>query len=587
MPTSRSGSGPWWKSTVVYQVYPASFLDTTGSGTGDIPGLVACLDYIRNDVGAETIWLSPMYASPLVDMGYDISDFEAVDPRFGTMSDMDELIEQCHARGMKLILDLVINHTSDQHKWFQESKKSKDNEYADWYIWKKPKYDENGNRKPPNNWGCAFGGGAWEYVPEREEYYLHLFCPEQPDLNWENPVTRKAVYDSAIEFWLKKGIDGFRVDTVNLYSKDQGFRDAEELQNGEEYQPPWKWVVNGPRIHEFLKEINDKVLSKYRDVMMVGECGLTDEKETLRYISAASKELSMIFDFAICEIGRPNIALKWEAQPWTLPELKKAIHKTQKIVGETDGWPTCFAENHDLPRSIPTYATSDPQYRVKAGRMLAMFLATLSGTLFLYEGQEIGMTNFGPDCVPDRIRDVDSLNYWEKTKNDYPNDSEMWEKAKRGIAKFGRDNARTPMQWSGGKPNAGFTSGEPWIPVMDNYREVNVETERKNDEGVLKMWRDMIDLRRKHEDSFVYGRFELVEMDNKELFMYTKKCEKEEIFVVLNFTSEEVPFQMPEALMGKRMDVLASTSKGEGEKLGPWDGRVYRSSWGDDAGVLN
>ena len=588
MPPSRSGSQPWWKSTVVYQVYPASYLDTTSTGTGDIPGLISSLDYIHNDVGADTIWLSPMYASPLVDMGYDISDFEAVDPRFGTMSDMDELIEQCHSRGMKLILDLVINHTSDQHKWFHESKKSQDNEYADWYIWKRPKYDQNGQRQPPNNWGCFFGGSAWEYIPERDEYYLHLYCPEQPDLNWENPVTRKAVYDSAIEFWLKRGIDGFRVDTVNLYSKDQRYLDAKGFDNGDEYPKPIEWVVHGPRIHEFLKEINDKVLSKYGDVMMVGECGLADQKETLRYISAASNELNMILDFDICLLGKRGLVQKHEIQSWALPDFKEAVLKTQRIISETDGWPTCFAENHDLPRSIPTYVTDDPRYRAKAGRLMALFLATLSGTLFLYQGQEIGMTNFSPDWVPDKIHDIEALNYWTRINKEYPTDTEMLQKVKTAIAKFGRDNARTPMQWRGSKLHAGFTTAqEPWISVNENYKEVNVEVELKADEGVLRMWKSMIKLRREHENSFVYGRFEILDLENKELFMYTKKCEQEELFVVLNFTGEEQKIPIPDTLNGRKMEILASTSKESGNKLGPWDGRVYTLSWGDGSHMRN
>lgn len=432
----------WWKNGTAYQIWPASYKDSNGDGFGDIQGIISTLDYLKN-LGIDIIWLSPHYDSPQHDMGYDISNYEEVWAKFGTMADMDKLIYEVHSRGMRLILDLVVNHTSNEHKWFKESMKSKDNAYSDWYMWHDPKY-VNGERQPPNNWKSFFGGSAWEYVPERDQYYLHLFVPEQPDLNWENPITRKAIYKSAIEFWLDKGIDGFRVDTVNLYSKNIQFPDASIKQPGDVYQMPYEHVVNGPRIHGWLKEQRRTVLDKYNEIVLVGECGTADDETLLKYISADSRELDMVFDFDMVRVGgrhevEPHLTWKHE-----LPEVKRAILKTQRLLQRPDAWTSVFAENHDQGRSLSRFATDDPKYRVKAGKLMAIMLATLSGTLFLYQGQEIGMVNIPKDWGPKEVRDVAALNYLDEMRQKFPGDEEMLKAAMAGIQRVGRDNARTP-----------------------------------------------------------------------------------------------------------------------------------------------
>lgn len=386
-----------------------------------------------------------MYDSPQHDMGYDISNYEEVWSKFGTLADMDTLIQEAHSRGMRLILDLVINHTSNEHKWFKESMKSKDNEYSDWYIWLDPKYVD-GKRQPPNNWKSIFGGSAWEYVSERDQYYLHLFVPEQPDLNWENAVTRKAIYKTAIKFWLDKGIDGFRVDAISLYSKNTSFPDAEIKNPDEPYQTARELVSDGPRMHEFLKEQRREVIDKYNEIVLVGELSDDNADVVLQYISAEARELDMVFDFDIVKLGgRHDVDphLTWKHK---LPDLKRAISKPQSFLRMPDAWTTVFAENHDQGRSISRFATDDPMYRVKAGKMLAIMLATLSGTLFVYQGQEIGMVNIPKDWGSEEIRDVAAMNYWLGMKQKYPGDEEILKEALAGIQRVGRDNARTPSK---------------------------------------------------------------------------------------------------------------------------------------------
>jgi oligo-1,6-glucosidase len=349
----------WWKNGSAYQIWPASYKDSNGDGMGDIPGIIETLPYLK-DLGINIIWLSPMYDSPQKDFGYDISDYKGVYAPFGTVADMETLIAETHKLGMKLILDLVINHTSDQHRWFLESKKDKTNAKADWYIWKDPKV-VNGEKQPPNNWRSIFGGSAWEYVPERDQYYLHLFVPEQPDLNWELDEVRKAIHKEAIEFWLDKGIDGFRVDTVNLYSKDTEYPDAEISVPGDPYQSAFQHFVNGPRMHEWLKEQREQVLDKYGDVLMVGELPGTEAHDVLKYVSAEARELSCVFDFDVVMLGHGFPGKKHHSGPHSLPEFKQAWKKQQNLITGTDAWTTVFLENHDQARSLSRFATDDPK----------------------------------------------------------------------------------------------------------------------------------------------------------------------------------------------------------------------------------
>ena len=515
-----------------------------------------------------------MYDSPQADMGYDIRDYEAVWAPFGTLQDMERLIAEVHGRGMRLILDLVINHTSNEHHWFQESRKSREGEYADWYIWRDPKYDEDGKRRPPSNWRAIFGGSAWEYVPERDQYYLHLFVPEQPDLNWENPVTRRAVWKSSIEFWLNKGIDGFRVDTVNLYSKNMDFPDADVVLANEPYQPADKHFANGPKMHEWLKEQRKEVLDKYGDVVLVGELPRCDAETVLKYISADARELDMVFDFAIVELGGRHQVKKHETWRHKLPELKSAFMKTQDFLKTPGTWTTVFAENHDQGRSLSRFATDEPKYRVQAGKMFAILLATLSGTLFIYQGQEIGMVNIPLSWGPEEIRDIDSANYWEEMNQRYPGDEKMLKEALAGIQRVGRDNARTPVQWNAG-PNAGFSTGKPWIRVHDNYQEINVEAQERDPDSVLAMWKKILKLRKEHMDVLVHGQFEVHDYDNLSTFVYVKESAGKKVLVMLNFTDEEQPVNVPSSIQLQNLDLLIANVDHPGKKLTAWEGRVY------------
>lgn len=562
----------WWKNAICYQIWPASYKDSNGDGFGDIPGVISTLDYLK-DLGIDLIWLSPMYDSPQHDMGYDIRNYEDVWPKFGTLKDMEKLIEGVHRRGMKLILDLVVNHSSNEHPWFLESKSSRDNPKHDWYIWRDPKYDAEGKRQPPSNWRAVFGGSAWEYVPERDQYYLHLFVPQQPDLNWENETTRRAIYKSAIEFWLYKGIDGFRVDTANFYCKDTTFPDAEVKLKGEPWQPAFQYFHNGPRMHEWLKEQRREVLDKYGDVVMVGELPGTQADEVLRYVSAEARELDMVFDFDVVGLGGRHSLKPHQTYRHTLPEMKSAFMKTQGFLTGTDAWTTVFAENHDQGRSLSRFATDDPKYRVQAAKMFAIMLGTLSGTLFLYQGQEIGMVN-SKDWKPEQIRDVAAANYWKEINKMYPGDEKMQKAALDGIQRVGRDNSRTPVHWSGG-PHAGFSTAEPWIRLNDFYKEINVEAQQKDPNSVLSFWQRVLKLRKEHADVLVHGSFAVYDYENPSTFTYVKEKGSKKVWVVLNFTKEEQPIDIPETLKDSKLELLIGSFEKPGHKLAPWEGRAY------------
>lgn len=569
-----SSSQPlWWKTATFYQVYPASYKDSNGDGYGDIPGMITTLDYLK-DLGINAIWLSPMFDSPQVDMGYDVSDYTAVYPKFGTVADMDKLIKEMHSRDMKLILDLVINHTSDQHAWFKESRSSRDNEKADWYIWKEPKYVD-GKRKPPNNWRSIFGGSAWEYEPARDEYYLHLFCREQPDLNWENPVARRAIYKDAVEFWLERGADGFRVDAVNLYSKNTEYPDADEIDIGTDFHRAEKHYVNGPRMHEWLKEMRKEVVDKYGEVLLVGELPHTDSREDiLSYISAAERELNMVFDFEVCDLGKRATAKHEWFKP-SLPDFKRSLIKAQDLLVSTDAWTTVFLENHDQQRSINRFTTDDPAYRVKAGKILAILVATLSGTLFLYQGQEIGMVNVPDTWGPDEFKDIDTIRYWNEMNKKYPNDKAMLEKALHTLKLWGRDSSRTPMQWNASK-HAGFTAGTPWMRVHDNYPEINVEAAQQDEESIYHFWQRMLQIRKEYTNVFVEGGYEVFDKDDPDTFTFVKMVEGgPRALVVLNFSGKEQLNPIPEGLKENVLNLLVTNGDGKGQRLGAWEGAVY------------
>ncbi|EHY60661.1 Alpha-glucosidase [Exophiala dermatitidis] len=567
----------WWKASTCYQIWPASYKDSNGDGLGDISGIISTLPYLK-DLGVDTIWLSPMYDAPQKDMGYDISNYEAVYPAYGTLADMDRLIKECHDQGMRLILDLVVNHTSDQHMWFLESRKDRTNHYANWYIWRDPKIID-GQRHPPNNWRSIFGGSAWEYCSQRDQYYLHLFAREQPDLNWEHEATRRGIYKSAMEFWLDRGVDGFRVDTVNLYSKDISFPDATIQLPGEESQPAFQYFLNGPRMHEWLKEQREQVLDKYGDVLMVGELPDTEAAEVLRYVSAEARELSCVFDFDIVNLGtnKHGGAKKHHTTRHTLPEFKEAIRKVQDLIRGTDAWTTVFLENHDQGRSLSRFATDKPEFREQACKMLAVLMCCLTGTLFIYQGQEIGMYNHPGHWTAEELRDIDSLNAYNDVAVRHNNDPLWLKKAMKGLQLVGRDNARLPVQWDS-SPNAGFTTGKPWIRVHDDYEQVNVAAQLADPSSPLNFWKKMIRLRRDYADIMVFGEdFTVWDYFDQDVFTFTKTDVKagQKILVFLSFSDELQPLHYPTGLEHVHKELLVSNVDKPGQYLSPWEARAY------------
>ncbi|KAI9732163.1 MAG: hypothetical protein M1834_004260 [Cirrosporium novae-zelandiae] len=562
----------WWKDATVYQIWPASFKDSNGDGMGDIQGIISKLDYLK-ELGIDIIWLSPMYQSPQHDMGYDISNYEDVYPPYGTLADMELLLDSCHIRGMRLILDLVINHTSYLHPWFQESRMSKNNPKRDWYIWRPAKY-ENGTRKPPTNWQSVFCDSTWTWDETTQEYYFHLFAPEQPDLNWEAETTRDAIYKSSMFFWLDKGVDGFRVDTVNLYSKDSTFPDAPIADPSSDLQPAAQFFANGPRIHEFLDEMNTKVLSKY-DVMTVGELPATKTAEkVLEYVGSNTKRLNMVFQFDLVTLGH-GVPDRFETKSFLLRDLKNAL-SSQQYIADNGGWSTAFIENHDVGRSISRFGSEDPKYRAISGKMLAMMLITMTGTLYIYQGQEIGMINCPADWSITEYKDVVTQTYFNLIKStSSANESEVaLAKAMKAIGKVARDHSRSPMHWDD-SPNAGFTSGMPWTRVHDLYKEINVKDQLHDPSSLLLFWKGALALRKKYINLFAYGNFQIYDLDNESTVVYTKAFESDIVLVVLNFTSVLQPFVKPATLGSPMKLLLSNIDAPRALELSPWEGRVY------------
>lgn len=470
----------WWKESVVYQIYPRSFNDSNGDGVGDIKGITQKLDHL-SDLGIDVIWLSPVYKSPNDDNGYDISDYRAIMDEFGTMADFDEMLEEAHKRNIKIMMDLVVNHTSDEHAWFMESRSSKDSKYRDYYIWRPGK-----DGQPPNNWGSFFGGSAWEYDAETGEYYLHLFSKKQPDLNWEHPDLRSDVYDM-MNFWLDKGVNGFRMDVVNFISKDQRLLDGQVNETG--YGDGGPHFINGPRIHEFLHEMNQKVLAGH-DTITVGEMPNVGIEEAKRYTGFEREELNMVFHFEHVDVGNGHLG-KWTPQPWKLTDLKRIFTKWQEGL-EENGWNSLYWSNHDQPRAISRFGNDSEEYRVISGKMLATCLHMLKGTPYIFQGEEIGMTNIKFEDIND-YRDIESLNAYR----DYTTGKILTpEEVMKAIHEQGRDNARTPVQWTKDK-HAGFTTGEPWLAVNPNYKEINAETVIQDKDSIYHYYKQLIQLRKK------------------------------------------------------------------------------------------
>lgn len=539
----------WWKKSVVYQIYPRSFCDSDGDGIGDLNGITGKLDYLK-ELGADVIWLSPVYESPNDDNGYDISDYQAVMKNFGTMADFDRMLEEIHARGMKLVMDLVVNHTSDEHPWFQESRKSKDNLYRDYYIWKKPK-----EGKEPNNWGSCFGGPAWEYEESSGEYYLHLFSVKQPDLNWENPQVRREVY-RMMNWWLDKGVDGFRMDVISLISKDPDFPDGPAGITG---YAAFNYCANGPRVHEYLQEMRREVLDG-RDTITVGECSGVTLEEALKYASCDGKELSMVFQFEHVDLDFDEKGNKWTDRKCRLTELKEVLSRWQTgLYGKA--WNSLFWCNHDQPRVVSRFGNDSPEYREVSAKMLAVCLHMMQGTPYIYQGEELGMTNVPFKGIAD-FRDLDSINaYWELTGKGIFKEEEML----RFLRYKSRDNARTPMQWDD-SPNAGFTEGEPWIMVNPNYGEINAADQIGREDSVFSFYKELVKLR-KEKPVIVNGEYRLLDPESEDVFVYERSFHEEHLLVVCSFAEKELLWRLPEEMAGQAAKLVIGNY--EGQQWGP------------------
>ncbi len=549
----------WWKESVVYQIYPRSFMDSNGDGIGDLQGIISRLDYLK-ELGIDVVWLSPVYKSPNDDNGYDISDYQDIMSEFGTMEDWEELLGEMHKREIKLIMDLVVNHSSDEHIWFAESRKSKDNPFRDYYIWR-----EGRNGKEPNNWGSNFGGSAWKLDDKTGEYYLHLFSKKQPDLNWDNPKLRNEIYDM-MTWWLEKGIDGFRMDVVNFISKVEGLPD-DEPKPGKKYASGSKYYRNGPRIHEYLREMNEKALAKF-NVMTVGEMPGVTPEWARQYTGESRNELNMVFQFEHVSLDNgPNG--KWDLKPLDLCDLKLNLTKWQNELDKA-GWNSLYFNNHDQPRSVSRFG-NDGEFREKSAKMLATLLHMMKGTPYVYQGEEIGMTNVRFSSI-EEYRDIETLNFYKEALND------GWteDKALESIYAKGRDNARTPMQWDSSE-HGGFSDGTPWIKVNPNYKDINVEKAMKDPDSVFHYYKKLIELRKKNE-IIVYGRYNLILDQHPEVYAYTRTLGNQILLVLCNFYGGNPEVEPPAYIQEKKFEALIGNYKdiqiNRTIKLRPYEAQV-------------
>ncbi|MGG3691859.1 glycoside hydrolase family 13 protein [Heyndrickxia ginsengihumi] len=554
----------WWKSSVVYQIYPRSFMDSNGDGIGDIRGIISKLDYLQQ-LGVDVVWLSPVYQSPNDDNGYDISNYEEIMDEFGTMDDLEELLDEMHKRSIKLVMDLVVNHTSDEHQWFVEAKKSKENPYRDFYIWRTGK-----DNHPPTDWQSSFGGSTWEYSPETDEYYLHMFSKKQPDLNWENPKVRDSIY-KMMKFWLDKGIDGFRMDVINMISKKECLPSYKDWINGNHGFKPY--TPNGDSVHQYLQEMHQEVLSKY-DIMTVGECpGVSPEQAEL-YTAADRNELNMVFQFEHMGLDNEPGKSKWDLKPLALKDLKQNLSKWQKQL-ENKGWNSLYWNNHDQPRIVSRFG-NDGEYRVQSAKMLATLLHFMKGTPYIYQGEEIGMTNVRFSKIED-YRDIELKNMYKDRV-----DHLRWDPAEvmKSIYAKGRDNARTPMQWSG-ELNGGFSTGTPWIQVNPNYTTINVKNALEDQHSIFYYYKKLIELRKQHE-IIVYGDYNLILEDHESVFSYMRSLGNERLLVINNFYEHETVFEIPENMNVQTRELLisnyndASKHNSASITLRPYESIVYK-----------
>ncbi|MCD8231152.1 MAG: alpha-glucosidase [Clostridiales bacterium] len=531
----------WWKESVVYQIYPRSFKDSNGDGIGDLNGITEKLPYIK-ELGADVIWLSPIYQSPNVDNGYDISDYQSIMDEFGTMEDFDRMLARAHELGLKIMLDLVVNHTSDEHRWFVESYSGRDNPYRDFYIWREPK-----EGKEPNNWGANFGGSAWTFAEETGMYYLHLFAEKQPDLNWENEAVRDAVYEM-MTWWCDKGIDGFRMDVISLISKVQEMPDGPVGANG--LGAPYPYVVSGPRVHEFLQEMNERVLSRY-DLITIGEAFGVTLDEAKKYANSEGTELNMVFHFEHMGLDSGEDFSKWCDKKISLPELKQVMTRWQKGL-DGKGWNSLYWCNHDQPRIVSRFGNDAPEYREVSAKMLATCLHMMQGTPYIFQGEELGMTNY-PFSSMEEYRDVESIQAFEDNAASGTVDPETM---LRYIAYKSRDNARTPMQWDD-TAQGGFTAGTPWIGVNPNYRLINAAEQMGREDSVFHYYQKLIRLRKEY-PIIVYGAYDLLLPDSEEIYAYLRRYEGQTLLVVCSFTEKKQIFEVPGELVNKDGNLLIS-----------------------------
>jgi len=538
---SKNNNEKWWKKAVVYQIYPKSFQDSNGDGFGDLQGIIKRLDYLET-LGINAIWLSPVFKSPQADNGYDISDYRDIDPTFGSLDDMEELINEAKKHNIRIMMDLVLNHSSNEHRWFKEAKKSKDNPYHDYYIWR-----DGEEGVPPSDMKAVFGGSAWEYVPEIGQYYFHQFLPEQPDLNWENPKVRRAIYDMIL-WWMDKGVGGFRLDVIDQIAKE----------------PDKRITINGPRLQEYFKELSKETFQK-GDLITVGEAWGADTERAKLYSNPDGSEFSMVFQFEHIGLDQKDGGEKWDLAPLPFKKLKKIMAHWQNELYNC-GWNSLFWDNHDLPRIVSRWG-NDREYRVESAKMLAILLHGMQGTPYIYQGEELGMTNVQYDI--EDYKDCEIINmYHERLEKGYSKDEIM-----KSIYAKGRDNARTPMQWDD-SANAGFTTGTPWIKVNDNYDKINAKSQVDDPDSIFSCYKKLVQLRKDY-PVFVDGKFTLLLEDDENIFAYSRKNEEKTMIVVCNFFDKEIP--MPLAKECEGMEVLISNYKDTSDMsvLRPYEARMY------------
>jgi oligo-1,6-glucosidase len=550
----------WWKEAVVYEVYPRSFKDSNGDGIGDLRGITSKLDYLQK-LGVNVIWLGPHYDSPNADNGYDIRDYRKIMPEFGTMEDFDALLAGVKKRHMRLILDLVVNHTSDEHRWFSESHASKDNPYRDYYFWRPGKTGVDGSSLPPNNFPSLFSGSAWKLDPATNEYYLHLFADKQPDLNWDNPKVRKEVYD-LMKFWLDKGIDGFRMDVIPFISKNPTFPDLSPTQIFIDV------YASGPHLHEYIQEMHSEALSHY-DTMTVGEALGISLQQTPLMVDERRNELNMIFNFDIVNLERNGRVLRH----WTLPELK-AVYDRQTAALDAHSWNTIFLSNHDNPRVVSTFGDDSPQWRLSSAKVLATLLLTQRGTPFIYQGDELGMTNY-PFSKIDQLRDIEAKNAWKVNVLSGKEPEAQYLDEMRHTS---RDNARTPMQWDDSR-NGGFTTAQmPWLAANPNYLFINAKQETSDPNSVYAFFQKLIALRAKT-PALIYGDYNDLDAGDKQIYAYTRCLGSERYLIVMNFSHDAVTYQIPEGMKLDRLVLSSTQAKADISQtldLTGWEAKIFR-----------